>query len=325
MRDNIKNYDIIIPVYRPGENFLRLLAMLKKQELPFNKLIIVNTVPDGDKDNAVMVQRLIASVFDDTEAYIYKCIPQSEFDHAGTRKMAAAISRADAFICMTDDAVPKDERLTYMLIDALNRDERIAIAYARQLPRPEAGITERYTREFNYPAKGQIKSIADIDRLGIKTFFASNVCCAYKKKIYESLGGFVDTAIFNEDMIYASRALRAGFMSCYEPGADVIHSHQYTAMQQLHRNFDLGMSQAMHPEVFGGIASEGEGIRLVKKTALYLLKHGAAVKIPGLIISSGFKYIGFKLGRAYKRLSYGTVLALAMNKGYIRNHIKRGR
>ncbi len=39
-------------------------------------------------------------------------------------------------------------------------------------------------------------------------------------------------------------------------------------MQQFHRNFDLGVSQAEHPEVFEGVPSEGEGIRLVKK------KHG---------------------------------------------------
>ena len=36
-----------------------------------------------------------------------------------------------------------------------------------------------------------------------KTYFCSNVCAAYKKSIYEEIGGFVKKAIFNEDMIYA--------------------------------------------------------------------------------------------------------------------------
>ena len=36
----------------------------------------------------------------------------------------------------------------------------------------------------------------------------------------------------------------------YEAEARVLHSHNYTNMQQLRRNFDLGVSQAEHPEVF---------------------------------------------------------------------------
>ena len=55
-----------------------------------------------------------------------------------------------------------------------------------------------------------------------------------------------------------------------KPG--VIHSHNYNCMQQFHRNFDPGVSQAEHPEVFEGVPSEGEGIRLVKKSMAYLLK-----------------------------------------------------
>ena len=59
--------------------------------------------------------------------------------------------------------------------------------------------------------------------------FASNVCCAYKKRIYDELGGFTDTAIFNEDMIYAAKALKNGYISRYVSAARVIHSHTYTA------------------------------------------------------------------------------------------------
>ena len=46
LKDSINTFDIIIPAYKPGESFLRLLQMLKVQERPFSKLIIINTVPD---------------------------------------------------------------------------------------------------------------------------------------------------------------------------------------------------------------------------------------------------------------------------------------
>jgi len=337
LKDSINTFDIIIPVYKPGESFLRLLQMLKVQGRPFRKLIIINTVPDeaacnfensgstGKDSNSDRTLWFIKQVFEDSSSYIYKCISQSEFDHAGTRKAAAALSEADAFICMTDDAVPDDKYLTTKLIGALETDEKTAIAYGRQLPREGAGSIERYTRKFNYPAKDSVKTIDDIDRLGIKTFFASNVCCAYKKRIYDELGGFTDTAIFNEDMIYAAKALKNGYISRYVSAARVIHSHSYTAMQQLHRNFDLGMSQAMNPEVFDGIASEGEGIRLVKNTAAWLIKNHAAKELPELIISSGFKYIGFRLGKAYRKIPDRAMLFLAMNKSYAKKIIKQRR
>ena len=35
--------DIIIPVYRPTEKFLRLLDLLERQTQPVHRIIIVNT------------------------------------------------------------------------------------------------------------------------------------------------------------------------------------------------------------------------------------------------------------------------------------------
>ena len=54
--------------------------------------------------------------------------------------------------------------------------------------------------------------------------------------------------------------------------AQVVHSHNYCALQQFHRNFDLAVSQTMHPEVFGGIRSESEGITSGEKKSFLLYK-----------------------------------------------------
>ena len=98
------------------------------------------------------------------------------------------------------------------------------------------------------------------------------MCAAYKKSIYEEIGGFVKKAIFNEDMIYAGTMAKRGYGIAYAADACVIHSHNYSCRQQFHRNFDLGVSQADHPEIFEGVPSEGEGLRLVKKSLAYLIK-----------------------------------------------------
>ena len=66
-------------------------------------------------------------------------------------------------------------------------------------------------------------------------------------------------------MIYARGLLDAGYLIAYEARAAVIHSHNYSALGQFKRNFDLGVSHALYPQVFEGLPAESEGIRLVKK------------------------------------------------------------
>ena len=175
-----------------------------------------------------------------------------------------------------------------------------------------------YTREFNYPKTSRLKSKEDLSKLGIKTYFCSNVCAAYQKDVYERLGGFVRKTIFNEDMILAGRMIQAGWKIYYAADAKVIHSHNYNCRQQFHRNFDLAVSQADHPEIFEGVPSEGEGIRLVKDTAKYLLKSGRPWLLVSLVCKSGWKYIGYKLGKNYKKLPRWLILKCTMNPRYWR-------
>ena len=152
--------------------------------------------------------------------------------------------------------------------------------------------------------------------MGVKAFFCSNVCAAYRRDIYDELGGFVRRAIFNEDMIYAAGALQAGYGIAYEAQARVIHSHNYSNLQQLRRNFDLGVSQARHPEVFGLAASESEGMRFVKGTWSYLVEKGQPHRFPGFCVQCAFKYAGYLLGKHYESLPRFLVLHLTTNREY---------
>ena len=161
-----------------------------------------------------------------------------------------------------------------------------------------------------------VKTAADLERLGVKTFFCSNVCAAYRRDIYNELGGFIRHTIFNEDMIYAAGAVKAGYGIAYEAQARVFHSHNYTNMQQLRRNFDLGVSQADHPEVFAGIPSESEGKKLVRETYFYLRDRKRTYLFPVFCIQCGFKYTGYLLGKHYKSLPRKWILRITMNREY---------
>lgn len=301
--------DVIIPVYKPGKELFTLMDSLQSQSVPIGNIILMNT------EEKFFTQLIYGTRF--MERYknvkVYH-LSKKEFDHGQTRRRGVERSQAEVFVMMTQDAMPADEHLIERLTAPLTGD--VAVSYGRQLPTKDCNLIERYTRSFNYPDKSFVKSAEDLPRLGIKTYFCSNVCAAYRRDIYDRLGGFVQRTIFNEDMIYAAGAIKAGYQIAYVADARVVHSHNYTHMQQLHRNFDLGVSQADHPEVFSGVPSESEGKKLVKNVTAYLKKKHLLNKLPYFYIQCFCKYTGYLLGKNYKRLPGKLVLALTSNKEY---------
>ncbi len=306
----MKKVDIIIPVYKPDKTFFTLIERLEKQTVPINKIILMNT------EQKYFDRLIYGTSFIEKYRNVYvNHLSKMEFNHGDTRKRGVMRSDASIFVMMTQDAIPADEHLIEELIKPLEK-KGVAAAYARQLAAQDCNPIERYTRDYNYPPVSRMKSAADIDKLGIKAYFCSNVCAAYNREIYDSLGGFIKHTIFNEDMIYAAGAIKAGYKIAYAAEAKVIHSHNYTCAQQFHRNFDLGVSQADHPEVFAQVPSEGEGIRLIKSTTAHLWSSKKKRFIPYLYINSFCKYMGFLLGKHYKKLPVGLVLKCTMSRTY---------
>ena len=173
--------DAVIPAYRPGAEFRELLKRLMAQSRPLRRIIIMNTRTEVD-------MRTMAE--DIPGAEIHE-LDKSEFDHGGTRDAGARLSDADYLLFLTQDALPADEYLVERLAAAFT-EPQIKAAYARQLARPDCRELERYTRIFNYPEESRVKTAADLDTLGIKTFFCSNVCAMYERETYVNQGGYIN-------------------------------------------------------------------------------------------------------------------------------------
>jgi len=303
-QDSRFTVDILIPVYKPGKQLGILLKSLAAQTYPIHKIILMNTekefFPQG-------VEKQCSHI--DVEIHH---LAKAEFDHGKTRDKGIRLSKADIVVCMTQDALPKNQEMVRELLNPFS-NPKVWASYARQLPARGCREVERYTRSFNYPDKSCLKGNNDLPALGIKTFFCSNVCAAWRRETYLKYGGFSTETIFNEDMIFAGKLVKNGGLISYCSRAQVIHSHNYTAFQQFHRNFDLAVSQKMHPEIFDGISSESEGIRLVKKS----LQHCLEIRKPWLIIQvltqSTGKFLGYKLGQHYQMLPRFLLLWCTMN------------
>ena len=298
--------DAVIPAYKPGHDLRELVEKLLDQTVRLGRIIIINTDREFFDEKEYLIAPAVEVVH----------ITRHEFDHAGTRDMGLRMSDADYVLFMTMDAIPKDNYLVEKLLSGFRRADNIAVSYARQLPKKDCNRIEQITREFNYPAQSRVQTSDDIEELGIKAYFCSDVCAMYDTSIYRSLGGFKAPAIFNEDMVYAAGALDAGYAVSYCADALVYHSHNYTGRQYYRRNFDLGVSQADHPEIFERFNVKGTGMQLVRKSLAQICRRGTPADIIRLVYYSGMKYLGFRKGKNYHKLSLKSCLKHTSDREY---------
>ena len=123
--------DVIIPLYKPGKELFTLLDKLGSQSVPVHQVILLNT------EEKYFEQLIYGIRFLETyqNVKVYH-VSKREFDHGGTRRMGVKKSSADVFVMMTQDAMPKDDRLIEKLVEPLQGE--VAVAYARQLPREDS-------------------------------------------------------------------------------------------------------------------------------------------------------------------------------------------
>ena len=308
-------FDVIVPVYRPDNKLDALLASLTRQLAAPRRIILMITADKDDDNGARTLAKQLAERDKRIETHL---VGKKDYDHAATRNRGVSCMEEGAqfFLLMTQDAVPDGDHLTERLLAAFADDGKICAAYARQLADRDTAIPEKLARRFNYPAESYVKSIADLDRLGIKAYFCSNVCAMYRKSVFDALNGFEAPAIFNEDMVFAAKALKAGYKIAYEADARVYHAHAYTLLQQYRRSFDNGVSQASHEEVFNGVPAETEGKRYVRETIRTLARVKQTGRIPYFLLQCACRYAGFRKGKRFRSLSGGSCRSNSMNKGF---------
>ncbi len=295
---------LIIPTYNAIHYLPKLFEILEQQTIPFELVVIDSSSTDGTRE------------FLKSRADTFITIKQSEFDHGGTRTIAAKAASGDILLFLTQDALPKDKYSFERLLKAFD-DEAVVAAYGRQLAYHDASLFAKHLRAFNYPEKSYVRSISDSKECGLKTAFFSDSFSAYRKSAIERVGWFKKGVIVGEDMHLVARLLLAGGKVAYVADAMVYHSHNYTILEDLQRYFDTGVFHAREPwllEKFG--KADGEGKRYVVSELKFLLSRGAILRVPEFLLRNGMKLLGYKLGKNYKKLPRSLVEALSMHKSW---------
>jgi len=281
---------VILPTLNAEKYLVKLIGKLQQQTLKPHEIIVIDS--RSDDGTVLLAKRLGAKVMS---------VEREEFDHGGTRNLAAQKASGDAIVYMTQDAMPQHEYFLEEIVAPLS-DTNVAAVCGRQIARSESTVLEQMTRDINYPELYIHKTLADLDRYGIKLFFFTNVCSAIRRDTFLKLGGFPAPIILNEDMMIAAKCITNGFAVVYNPRASVIHSHDYTLKKQFKRNFDIGVSMSMNEWIFQYARAEKEGGRLVKEQLGRLWRQGNWKWIPRWFAEAGAKYLGYRLGVSYKKL-----------------------
>lgn len=252
---------VIIPTLNAAGEVGALLDSLASQTVrPGEVLVVDSSSGDGT-----------AGIVRSHTGVRLEAVRREDFDHGGTRNDVLGMASGDLVLFLTQDALPADDRYIEHLIAPFS-DQRVALAYGRQLPKPGARRYVQLVQGFNYPAEPEVRTAADIGRLGIRAYFCSDACSAYRRGALERIGGIPHPCSTNEDMLAACRLLRAGFKVAYAPDACVLHSHNLTFRQQFRRNREVGRFLKEHASELEAPSEIREGGRLVGAVASVLLR-----------------------------------------------------
>ncbi|MBP2844767.1 glycosyltransferase family 2 protein [Dickeya oryzae] len=300
--------NFVVPVYNGGRIWEQctaaLHACLVAEKLSPQQVLVIDS---SSRDNSLDV----------AAHYGFRChsITSAEFNHGGTRNLGVEMSGGDVVVFLTQDAIPQP----YFIREIVSAftDERVAVAYGRQLPHDDANPLACHARRFNYRSRSQIMGMMNKAQHGIKTVFSSNSFAAYRVKVFHELGGFPSNTILSEDMYLAAQAVLAGYRVAYVAQAAVKHSHNYTPIEEFKRYFDIGVfhcDEKWIREAFGGAG--GEGMRFIFSELRYLMKKNHYLWIPRACVHNALKIAGYKLGQHYQKIPHGLISKLSMHKRF---------
>lgn len=279
------NFNVIIPTYKSKDRITKLLNELNNQTMKPNKIIIVETISEDDAINNINMHNVI-----------FEKVNKNDFNHGTTRDYFARKYSNDYLVFMTQDALPFNNKLFEDLLLPFSEDADISLVYARQIAYDDAKPHEKLNRSFNYPDEYQVKTRNDIGKYGIKTYFCSNVCAAYRMKDYLDIGGFEHDVKTNEDMFIAYKLINNNKKIVYNSDAKVFHSHNMSLKKQYNRSYVQGYELSKHKEILENTSTKEEGIKLFNYVTKHLIKKIYLIDMIYFVIESFVKYRGFYKG-----------------------------
>jgi GT2 family glycosyltransferase len=241
---------VAIPVRDGGALLAGTLVALARQSVKHELLVC----DSGSRDGSTALARSHG-------ARVLEIAP-ARFSHGGTRNLLMSEAHGEHVALLTQDAEPADERWLERLLGGFELESDVGIVYGPYRPRADASAAvrielERWFRSLSPDGTPQVerlpapesappalpavpgrrlgRPLAPGELIGRRGFFTdANACIA--RRAWERVP-FREVA-YAEDRVLAFDMLRAGYAKAFVPEAAVLHSHNYSSVQQLRRSFD---------------------------------------------------------------------------------------
>ncbi len=226
---------VAIPVRNGGALLAGVLDSLSRQSVSHELLVC----DSGSSDGSLELAR--------AHGARTLQLPAAEFAHGRVRNLLMGAARTSHVALLTQDAEPASEHWLERLLEGFELAPDTALVYGPYRPRASASPAvrlelERWFASLSPAGEPRVDRLTAGERnapaaslVGPRGFFTdANACIARAAWMHVR---FRDVA-YAEDRALALDMLRAGFAKVYVPAAAVVHSHDYSAAQELRRCFD---------------------------------------------------------------------------------------
>jgi rhamnosyltransferase len=230
-----RDVTVAIPVRDGGPLLARVLDSLSRQTVAHELLVC----DSGSSDGSLELAR-------EHGARVLQ-MPAAEFAHGRTRNLLMAEAHTSHVALLTQDAEPAREDWLERLLEGFGLAPETALVYGPYRPRASASLAvrlelERWFASLSPAGAPRVDCLTADERVapavslvGPQGFFTDANACILREAWTRVR--FRDVA-YAEDRALALDMLRAGYAKVYIPDAAVIHSHDYSAAQELRRCFD---------------------------------------------------------------------------------------
>jgi GT2 family glycosyltransferase len=231
----MSDVSVAIPVRNGGELLAGTLGALGGQTVE-HELVVCDS---GSSDGSLELARAHGARVIEIEPH--------EFGHGRTRNLLMAQARGAHVAFLSQDAEPAGPRWLEELLGGFTEAGDVALVYGPYRPRPGLHVAarlelERWFSSLSPDGSSRVERLFDAERtappaslIGRRGFFTDANSCI-RREVWEQVP-FRDIGSA-EDRLLAMDVMRAGYAKCYVPAAEVVHSHDYGAVEQLRRSFD---------------------------------------------------------------------------------------
>jgi glycosyltransferase involved in cell wall biosynthesis len=231
----MRDVTVAIPVRDGGVLFARTLDALARQTIVHELLVCDSGSSDGSLELARARGARVVQ------------IPAERFTHGGARNLLMREAEGAHVALLSQDAEPAHERWLECLLGGFALAEDVALVYGPYRPRRDASLAVRIELESWFSSLAS-DGAAQIERLDQRSRALPAVSLVGRRGFFTDANACLDRAAWEqvpfrevayaEDRALAMDMLRAGYAKVFQPDAAVVHSHDYTSLQELRRAFD---------------------------------------------------------------------------------------